>query len=307
MPATSGERTATDPAVSVDYAILVDVELLPGVDATAVRDNLSQLRDELGNAVIGVSTAESLMAAVKNYLQKVELVESTMQHYFVGDAWLDQLHSPRYWHIRELRADSLRPWPLLTMEVKRQQARLERVIGELDALIEEDARADPVAARAVIDTNVHLHFKPFTDIGWCDILEQEKVRILVLVAVLRELDGKKNAAKKPTGDRAAARLKTMRRLLAGHGAGPVEVGHGVTLEVLLDRRGHRPQFNTDEEILDRTEELVARKGGPVRLVTGDLSMQLRAEARGLTAVALPDELRLEPPPGTEAPDPRRLS
>ena len=40
------------------------------------------------------------------------------------------------------------------------------------------------------------------------------------------------------------------------------------------------------------QRLADRRGGPVLLVTGDLSMQLRAEARGLTVVELPDDLRL---------------
>jgi len=272
------------------------VDLLPGVDPHSARDGLRDLRDRLGRAAIGVPTGASLRAAQNNYLSEVERAETMMQPWFAGDTWLDHLHSARYWHIRELRDDSLRPWPLLAKEVEWQQAWLGRLTDQLDALIKEDAQADPVAARAVLDTNVHLHFKPFTDLDWCGVLGQEKVRIIVPLAVLRELDDKNNMARRPTGDRAGARLKAMRQLLAGRGAGPAQIRDNVTLEVLLDRRGHQPHLNTDEEILDRTEALTSRKGGPVRLVTGDLSMQLRAEARGLTVVELPDEARLLAPP-----------
>ncbi len=276
--------------------ILVGVDLLPGVDPHSVRDGLRDLRNRLGSAATGVPTVASLLAAQNNYLSEVEMAETMMQRWFAGDTWLDHLHSARYWHIRELRAGSPRPWPLLAKEVEWQQAWLDRLTDQLDALIKEDSQADPVAARAVLDTNAHLHFKPFTDIDWCGVLGQEKVRIIVPLAVLRELDDKKNMARRPTGDRAGARLKAMRQRLAGRGAGPAQIRDNVTLEVLLDRRGHQPHLNTDEEILDRTEALTSRKGGPVRLVTGDLSMQLRAEARGLTVVELPDEERLLAPP-----------
>lgn len=55
---------------------------------------------------------------------------------------------------------------------------------------------------------------------------------------------------------------------------------------------HQRQPNTDEEVISVAERLTERRGGPVLLVTGDLSMQLRAEAHGPKAVELPDGLRL---------------
>jgi predicted ribonuclease YlaK len=54
----------------------------------------------------------------------------------------------------------------------------------------------------------------------------------------------------------------------------------------------RRQPKTDEEIIALAQRLVNGRGGPVLLVTGDFSMQLRAEARGLTVVELSDGLRL---------------
>ena len=62
--------------------------------------------------------------------------------------------------------------------------------------------------------------------------------------------------------------------------------------MLLDPPHHQQQPNTDEEVMSVAERLTERRGGPVLLVTGDLSMQLRAEARSLKVVELPDELRL---------------
>ena len=80
--------------------------------------------------------------------------------------------------------------------------------------------------------------------------------------------------------------------MAGRGRGPAELRQGVSLEVVLDPPGHVPSPNTDEEVMIVAQRLADRRGGPVLLVTGDLSMQLRAEARGLTVVELPDDLRL---------------
>ena len=56
----------------------------------------------------------------------------------------------------------------------------------LDALIREDAAADTTAARAVLDTNVYLHFRPIGEIDWLAQLGQPAVRLLLPIAVLGE-------------------------------------------------------------------------------------------------------------------------
>jgi rRNA-processing protein FCF1 len=240
-----------------------------------------------------VSGSYRELVARDQYVQAIEEAERHMRTWFVSDDWLERLHTERYWKICELREDSPRPFPLISQEVERQAAWLDEVIVELEAIAAEDDAADLGATRAIVDTNVHLHFRPFDEVNWPAQLGVKSVRLLVPIAVLRELDEHKNRGRDPIGHRAGARLAAMHRSLEGHGRGPAFVRQGVTVEIVLNPHGHVRHPNNDEEILDCAEVLAPRRGGPLVLVTGDLSMRLRAEARGLTVAVLPDSLRLD--------------
>lgn len=268
------------------------MELLPGASPEQARAAMQQLRTDFENRRGGSPGPQPVTTARDGYLSVIENAEFQLRGSFSGDWWLQQLHTERYWHIRDLREYSARPFPLIGSEVEWQLAWCGRIIAELDVLIKEEAAADATAARAVLDANVYLHFKPFTDIDWRSELRQAAVRLIVPIAVLAEMDNQKNAGRDKVRPRAAKRLASMRKLLAGQGRGPADVRQGVSLEVLLDPPHHQRQPNTDEEVMSVAERLTERRGGPVLLVTGDLSMQLRAEARGLKVVELPDGLRL---------------
>lgn len=67
---------------------------------------------------------------------------------------------------------------------------------------------------------------------------------------------------------------------------------GTTLQFLVDPPGHERRSNRDDELLSRVEDLAAVVGNRVRVGTGDYGMQVRARARGLQCLLLPDELRL---------------
>jgi rRNA-processing protein FCF1 len=253
---------------------------------------MRQLQIDLMNRRGGSPGPQPVTTARDGYLGVIETAEAQLRNSFAGDSWLRQLHSERYWDIRALTESSARPFPLIGSEVETQLAWCERVIAELSVLIKEDAAADLTATRAVLDANVYLHFKPFTDIDWRSELGQAAVRLIVPMVVLGELDNQKNAGREKVRPRAAKRLALMRKVLAGHERGPVEVRQGVNLEVVIDPPDHVRQPNTDEEIIAVAKRLVNGRGGPVLLVTGDYSMQLRAETRGLTVVELSDALRL---------------
>lgn len=253
---------------------------------------MRQLHIDLQNRRGGSPGPQPVTTARDGYLSVIETAEAQLRNSFVGDSLLGQLHSARYWDIRELTESSARPFPLIGSEVEAQLVWCERVIAELGVLIQEDASADLTAARAVLDANVYLHFIPFTDIDWRSELGHAAVRLIVPMVVLEELDNQKNTGREKLKPRAAKRLALMRKLLAGHERGPVEVRRGVNLEVAIDPPDHVRKLNTDEEIIAVAQRLVSRRGGPVLLVTGDYSMQLRAETRRLTVAELSGELRL---------------
>lgn len=276
---------------------MTDLDLLPNVNVTAqTAEQFKRLQLDLQNHKGNPNIMGGLRIWLNEYLQWVESADNLLASQFAAGGWLDRLYSPHYWHIRELGPESLRFIPLLQMEAGRQLAWLDEVVTEVETLVQEAEMADRSETRAVLDTNVHLHYRPFDQVTeWHEVVGAgsalDRVQLVVPLPVVRELDDKKNLAKEQLAGRAASRLRTMRRLLAGRGTGPVEVRSGVRLSVFVSRR-RLEVANADEVILACVERLSVRPGGPVVLVTGDLSMQLRAEAQGVKVRFMPDSLRM---------------
>lgn len=118
--------------------------------------------------------------------------------------------------------------------------------------------------------------------------------LIVPLIVLAELANKKNAVTIPMGEpansclnKSGARSDTKTR--AGRGERPSHAGGTPSTS------GHRPHANTDDAIIEQTLAVTDSEGVPVVLVIADLSMQLRAEARGLKAKGLGDDYRLPLP------------
>jgi predicted ribonuclease YlaK len=77
---------------------------------------------------------------------------------------------------------------------------------------------------------------------------------------------------------------------------------GTTLEVFLDDPGHVRKANPDEELLSRCPLIQRAIGRPVTIVTGDLGMQLRADAHGLGQAEMPDKYSKDAMRGSAATD-----
>ena len=77
---------------------------------------------------------------------------------------------------------------------------------------------------------------------------------------------------------------------------PIPLSDQVTVEVLIDSAVDPERLGVaaaaDSEILETSELLGFLTGERVTLVTGDVSMRLRAAVRGLTVVAMPDTFRV---------------
>ncbi|MBE1586767.1 hypothetical protein ACFPOI_51375 [Nonomuraea angiospora] len=88
-------------------------------------------------------------------------------------------------------------------------------------------------------------------------------------------------------DRLASEIETL-----GYGQLP-KAPTRWTVECLTDERGHRRQYDTDAEILDRALLLHQVTGRVVNVVTADLGMQVRATAwgPGVRDIAMPDKYR----------------
>jgi rRNA-processing protein FCF1 len=263
------------------------MELVRKIEASQALDALNEAGRLLANCRGGGSSTQIR----DRFVLAMEEIEPKLDAVLAETGWREQLISERYWAIRQITNSTYRASPLVGAEVERLLSFLDWMIADAEGLAALEAGADPLATRAVPDTNIFLHFKQPNEIDWSGELKAKTVRIIVPITVVRELDNKKNAGGK-TAKRATRRLAWMRSLLKGQGRGPAAIRLNTTIEVYVDPRGHVRHPNNDEEILLRTEAIDDRPGADVTLVTGDQSMQLSAAARGLLVLELDDKFRL---------------
>lgn len=192
------------------------------------------------------------------------------------------------------------PEPLINHSISAEREDRARVFGAaLDELKNVQASCENMPkALLVPDTNIYLHHDtPFHELDWRKIAETpDQVRVLIPMAVMRELDKAKRTPggktvsfknKEAVRDRARLASKYIRTSF-GHPEDIPEVAPGVTMELLMDPRGHRPIGDPDSEIIDRSLALQTMAGRRVSVVTSDGNMQFGAHVAGLGAILLDD-------------------
>jgi rRNA-processing protein FCF1 len=260
----------------------------PGVK---IEDTLRRLREHVTEGRNIQSGGHNLTARRDRYLTWSHDVAVTLEYQFVG-ANLSRLHTDRYWRILEITSATPRPMEMINDEAELQVRRLEAIVKTL----EEDTPNAPAAeVVAVPDTNALLHYRLFDEIKWRDVLGAASVRLAVPLRVVDELDAKKASKRADLADRAATVLKHLEQRLGTRMGQAVGVRDGVTVEiarpVALDE-AYRHPADADTEVLDTCESLAYFATASVKVVTGDYGMRVRATARGIGVVSMPDEERL---------------
>ncbi len=136
-----------------------------------------------------------------------------------------------------------------------------------------------------------LHYERFDQIEWREIVAADKVRLVIPLRVLEELDEKTYARRADLRRRADKVLATLDPVLDKAADGPLEVRPGVTLEILPDDSAGSGSSGQDGEILAACRFLQQATGRPITIVTGDRTMRLRARAYGLTVRQMPERLK----------------
>lgn len=148
---------------------------------------------------------------------------------------------------------------------------------------------------AVLDPSAFHEFDRFWLADWASATEANPphvpltnmpVRLVVPLVVVGELDSQK---RHPSGKvRATARdvlrhLRELKRVSTDEVADVLQLDDRVTVEILLDPDGHIRLPDNDAEIIDRAHFLrsLLPPGRRLILVTGDVSMEFRAESRAL--------------------------
>lgn len=146
-----------------------------------------------------------------------------------------------------------------------------------------------------IDTNTFLHYQSFTEIDWCKELNAVKVVLVVCPAVVKELDRKKldpDSRIREQARRVIAKLSEI-----GKANKECQIKPQVELlllakEPIVDwtQESLSPDIIDDRIIASMLSERNAQ--GYVVLLTADLGLKLKAQAKGIQWHTLPDEFQL---------------
>lgn len=263
--------------------------LKKGVGPVTVITGITELINRLQNVAGTWGTgADAWRFGQNSYLQVGEAMEQLLLSWFEDDDGVGAgMQSGGYRLVREMTAATPRPYPLVSGEVERQVRALTALKSKLESLqILTERPGEPI----VLDTNVLMHFQRLDEIVWREVLGLCPVRIILPICVVDELDNKKYAGSDRMSRRADQAIRVLRQYSSQLGPGGCATfPDGTTLEIFLDEPDHRRRLNPDEELFSRCRLLEQMIGKPLKLVTGDLGMQLRADAHDLHSVEVPDK------------------
>ena len=256
-----------------------------------------------------ITQLESLLTQEKNlfneeveaYLSWVHGAERLLCATFT-DVPLERLYTDRFWQLSRTNPAPLRWAEMVGLERERQKEWLQEL---LDRVRERRKHFGDEIPTGVLDSNSLLHHHPPDQIRWDEVIGSP-ARLVVPLRVVQELDDKKASNSKPLRQRAAKRLRQLAGYTLGDGAHVVRPGVGIELIASLDLDPiveRRPPIPADVAILDTCAALATYDGGgAVYLVTGDLAMQVQAEARGIAVKLMPASVALP----LDAPDPTEM-
>jgi hypothetical protein len=221
------------------------------------------------------------------YVGWVEGLERALQSLSFDFDVVEALQTNRYWRIRQLHEEPVRPTQLVEAEIRQQTGWLQALRDDLQLRVDriDAARGDPV----VLDTNVLLEFVPPRQVDWISVTGAESVRLIVPLRVVEELDVfKYDRRRQDRAERARGILPQLEASVGSAGV-PSELRAGTTIEVLIEPSPRYRPTDADEEILDTCRELQQYRGGRVTLVTADTAMRLRAQASRVAVLRMPSQ------------------
>lgn len=143
------------------------------------------------------------------------------------------------------------------------------------------------------DTNVFVQFQAFDGVPWKEIAGYEDVVVVVLAAVIRELDKLKLEPR--LRDRVRDVLPRLEALFADGDTAtlqdgtPARLEHGVGIQKIMEEHGLESRLG-DDRILAAVLRL-KEAGAEVVVVSDDTAVRLRARGLGVAVRAVPDKYR----------------
>jgi rRNA-processing protein FCF1 len=253
------------------------VHLKHGVDPAKAIESLAECANAARNLAGGISRgamtaaadADYMMRRRDQYLMWVETTEGQLSNFTDDPDALAMLQTTAYWEIHQLIPTSPRPIPLIDSEIH--------------------SRAAP-GHITVVDTNALLHYHLPDSIDWPAVVGEAKVRLVLPLRVIEELDAKKYTESEKIRRKARELLPKLRSFV-GSGGTPKAVRDDTTIEVFIEPGPRSRPSDADTEILETAHELRRLSGKVVTITTADTGMMLRGEAQGIPIISMPDKYR----------------
>jgi hypothetical protein len=176
---------------------------------------LEVLNDRI-NALDGLPldarSPDAVMQPRDQYLTWVEETEIKLAELTHDRTVIEQLHTARFWEIRRLVPSDARPIPLIDGERRAQRDALQGMRENLEMHVGR-ARSAP-GHITILDTNTLLHYQLPDSINWPEVVGHDKVRIVIPLRVVEELDAKKYSESQKLRDRARALLPKLDGLIS---------------------------------------------------------------------------------------------
>jgi len=267
---------------------------LAGQDMQTVLRYLTEVRTNMSNMGAGDATA-----VLSVYQQWASSSSETLGFAFDHEAIEELVLTRRSWLLMATHrlfgeADN---GPVIHRTFRAEQTDRVRALDELITKYNAISKrwGESADKFVVPDTNFYLHHDVlFDEADWATIarpMDGQRVRIIVPIAVVRELDrqkvnGKNIKVGKPAEELRTRARRTLRALrdLFDQPDRSSSLGRWVETELMQDPLAHRPVAPVDHEIVERL--LVAKRvsGKDFHLLTRDLSMKLTATMEGLAVL-----------------------
>ena len=265
------------------------LQLKPGVDPRGAANALAELVNAGRNVVASVPGGQIGPGAIplaEAYVRWVETVQNQLTALSLDLDLVDALHTSRYWRIRQLHEEPIRPVALVQAEIDRQAGGSRRCdVSFSNAFTEQMLRR--VILRSSTRTCCSSSCPPPAQIDWRSILTISSVRLVIPLRVIEELDLLKFDRRRPERADRARRILPQLAAVVGAGGEPREVREDTTIEVLVSPAPRARPADGDEEVLQTCQELEQLGGRPVTLISADIAIRLRAQALGIRAIAMP--------------------
>jgi hypothetical protein len=279
------------------------LEPLPGIGLERLQKTLSEVSAALTNAR---ATPGSSREVYNAYIQWAN--DSARKLALeVRAADVDRIIlSKRYWHLQSMVEEGARGrlGNLLDAEFQERTRVVEDAVSTVKS---EIVRWSQPGVLVVADTSFYItHPQKIEEADVASLLPiwEEKVRILVPILVVDELDGLKESRQSDVRWRAGYTLAVFDRILRvptqpgplraedfsaiDNATGGIPRGE-VTVEILFDPAGHGRLPIADDEIVDRALAAQTLGGRGVTFLTYDTGQAMRARYAGLEAVKLTKE------------------